>query len=260
MRQKGITNIRKNLLLVIINHENMAKITENIKSLADIINTLQALDNSDFIQEQWLTPEDVELVKSDLIAKISEYKEQIQWYIEYKLWERHEHEILSTGLWEKAKQFLDRKKSEDNKIASIDSRIDFICKISKITELKTINWEIKYVWWEKMKVTDNTLLPEDMKKHVFVHTIETEDKEEKEDLIEKWYIEDIVYPGLPEIKKWFKWVMSWWDTKIIELWNNLNAGVITKEEHEEEMKKIKEEQKKYEWKIRIDDSKSISIK
>lgn len=236
------------------------KIIDNVNSLADIMNTFKQLEDPEFINEQWITPEDINTVKEELTKKMEQYKSEVQEYIEYKLTERQEHVILYSGISDHITTLAKRMNIEDNKIKKIDSWIDYLCKFAGITELKTPVAEIKYTGWDKMKVTDNTLLPEDMKKHVFIHTIETDKKEERKDLIGKWYKEEINYPWLPEIKKWFKWVVSGRDKKILELWNQLNAGDISKEEHEEEMKKIKEEQKIYEWKIRIDDSKSLSIK
>lgn len=238
----------------------MTNIVDNIKSLADIMNTLSNLDNPEYVTEQGITQEELPMIKEELQKQLDQYKDQTQEYIEYKLTVRQEHLILANGINEQIKTLSNRMKIENNQISYIDSWIDYLCKFAWIEKLKTAIAEIKYTWWEKTKVTDFTILPEDLKEHIFTLTVEAKDKEEQESLIEKWYKEDIIYSSLPEIKKWFKWVMSWWDEKILELWNQLNAEVITKEEHEEEMKKIKEEQKQYEWKVRIDDSKSLSIK
>ena len=71
------------------------KITENIKSFIDIMNTLKQLDDPIFVEENQLTPEDIELVKQELKKKVSEQKEEAIKYVIYKLKERKEHQILS---------------------------------------------------------------------------------------------------------------------------------------------------------------------
>ena len=234
------------------------KITENIKSFIDIMNTLKQLDDPIFVEENQLTPEDIELVKQELKKKVSEQKEEAIKYVIYKLKERKEHQILSNWISEEIKTFTERKKIQDNAVKGIDNWIDYICKTIDITELKDPAWEIKYTWAPKMKVTTDwvELLPDELKSFS-LSDIKVWDIEKIKEL---WYDIASVPLWLPEIKKWYSQLEKSWDEQTKYLWDQLKANVITQQEHDEELAKIVNEKKKYDWKIWIDDSKSISIK
>lgn len=202
------------------------KLTENIKSLAEVISTFEQLDSPEFLQEQWLSEEDALSVRDELKLQIENYKSEIQSYIEYKLWERQEHVILWKGIADQIMILADRMKAEENKVRKIDSWIDYLCQIAGITGLKTPLAEIKYTGWDKMKVEDVTVLPEELRSY----TYKAEDKE------------------------YLKWVLISAGIEIEEIPWNLN-------DIKKRYKTLSEEQKKeLEGKIRIDDSKSISIK
>lgn len=198
---------------------------KNIKSLADIMHTMQQLEDQEFLTEQWLTQEDVASVRKELEDQMEPYKAEVQSYIEYKLTERQDHVILSSWIGDQIKTLSERKQIEDNKIKKIDWWIDYLCKFAGITWLKTPVAEIKYTWGDKMKVVDISALPESMKNY----TTGVIMQKDIEAIKEMWYEISESAVWLPVIKKRY---------------NGL----------------LEEEKKKLEGKIRIDDSKSISIK
>jgi len=201
-------------------------IFKNIKSLADIMHTMQQLEDPEFLTEQWLTEEDVGVVKKELEDQMEPYKAEVQSYIEYKLTERQEHVILSRWISDQITTLAERMKVEDNKIKKIDSWIDYLCKFAGLTGLKTPVAEIKYTGWDKMKVEDPKVLPEELRVYDLIEPIAPKDRET---LLELWYSFSMWHCWLTVVKKRYK--------------------------------TLSEEQKKgLEGKIRIDDSKSISIK
>lgn len=204
------------------------KITENIKSLHETLYLLDSLDDVEFLTSNWIIPEEVDVIKSDLHEKINQYKWEAQSYVEYKLTERMDHVILSNGISETIKTLSERKKQEDNKIASIDKRIDYVCKIAWITGLKTPTGEVKYTWGEKMNIIDEAIpmLPDTLKKYEARIEVSPEHKEAIEKM---WYLVTLNHTGLVEMKKRYK---------------NLSE----------------EEQKNLEGKIWINNTKSLSIK
>ena len=204
----------------------MAKITENIKSLAEIITTLSNLEDQEFITEQWLSEQDILDIRSELNKEMDKYKSDVQSYVEYKLNERMEHQILSSWISEKIKILNERKSSEDKKIEKIDWWIDYLCKFAWITWLKTPAWEIKYTWSDKMKIQDIDILPENLKELIIPIKFEFS---QKKSLEEFWIQVEVKSKWLNEVKKRYKTLSD-------------------------------EERKQFEWKIWIDDSKSISIK
>ena len=204
----------------------MAKITENIKSLAEIITTLSNLEDQEFITEQWLSEQDILDIRSELNKEMDKYKQDVQSYVEYKLNERMEHQILSSWISEKIKILNERKSSEDKKIEKIDWWIDYLCKFAWITWLKTPAWEIKYTWSDKMKIQDIDILPENLKELIIPIKFEFS---QKKSLEEFWIQVEVKSKWLNEVKKRYKTLSD-------------------------------EERKQFEWKIWIDDSKSISIK
>jgi len=201
------------------------KLTDNLASIHEVMATMDQLQDPQFIQDNGVTEEELPLILEDLKKQLESYKSEIQWYLGYQLEKRQEHVIMSNGIWNQIKLLSERKSAEDKKIWNIDKRIDYLCKIAGIEKMKTPLWEISYTGGDKMKVIDTSVLPESLKN----------------------YTTGVILP-----RDIITFQALWYEIIESPVW----LSIIKKR-----YKELSEEDKKIcEWKIWIDQTKSLSVK
>lgn len=170
-----------------------------------------------------------------------------------------EKEWEATIIDNEIKRLLALKTNKLNTVEKLKNYISRALQSQQIEKLDLDIFKFSFKPSEQMKVIEwsQELLPDDL---VYYSLDDDLNKEQANEISKLWYEVTKCPKWLTEIKKRYKWLIQERDEKILELGNNLNADVITKEEHDDEMKKIKEEKHAYEWKIRIEEKQNLQIK
>lgn len=178
------------------------KILDNITSLRELMQMVEDLQDPNYLAANGILLEEAPDMIEELRNELAKYSDQVQDYIEWILRKRMEKHILSNGIADQIKTLQERKQKEDRAIDNDDKRLDFVCRSAGIDKLKTPVGEISYYGGEKMKVIDESVLPEELKIRSFTIVPETEIEADR--CREQWYTENVKIASLPEIKKRYK--------------------------------------------------------
>ncbi len=150
------------------------KILQNITSLRELMQMVEDLQDPNYLAANGILLEEAPDMIEELRNELAKYSDQVQDYIEWILRKRMEKQILSNGIADQIKNLQERKQKEDRAIENDDKRLDFVCRSAGITGLKTPVGEISYSGGEKMKVVDESVIPEQLKTRTFTIEPETE--------------------------------------------------------------------------------------
>lgn len=179
-----------------------AIVLQNITSLRELMQMVEDLQDPNYLAANGILLEEAPDMIEELRNELAKYSDEVQGYIEWVLMKRMDKQILSNGIADQIKNLQERKQKEDRAIENDDKRLDFVCRSAGITGLKTPVGEISYSGGEKMKVVDESVLPEELKTRSF--TIVPVSWIEADRYREQWYTENVKIASLPEIKKRYK--------------------------------------------------------
>jgi len=141
----------------------MPNIIENIKSLADVMNTMDQLNDPQFIEEQWLSEEDVTNISQELIAQLEVYKSEANDYVAYQLSKRQDALIMLNGRDIEIKRLTELMNWDKKKVERIEKWIDYILQTFKIEKMETELNKLSYRKSESVEFVDEALIPEKFK-------------------------------------------------------------------------------------------------
>lgn len=178
------------------------KITENLKSLRELMSLLENLDDTTFLSDNWIDEEEIELLKVDLKEKMIQYYDQVKDYIEFKLQEKQEHDIMIYWIEDKIKTLSDRISYHKKSSEKIVNWIDYLMTVCKIDSLETPLAKLSYTSTKNMIVEDSwvSLLPSFLQSYSLDSAINDEIKDKLE---KNWLNIKVSRWDLREIKKWF---------------------------------------------------------
>lgn len=139
-------------------------IRDSITNLAEAMHILEQLENSEYLEANGISPEEVPELKKVAEELVAKSQDEAKPFIEYKLRQRQEASIFVAGLDAEIKRLMELKSSHDKKIASADKQIDYLLKLFKIDKLKTEINELSYRKSEAVVLVDETLIPTEFKK------------------------------------------------------------------------------------------------
>ena len=139
-------------------------IKETINNLSDAMLLMEQLENPEYLEANGISPEEVPELQAyaqDLVAKS---QNEVKPFIEWRLKQRQDSMIFSTGLDAEIKRLMELKSSHDRKVVSVDKQIDYLLKLFKIEKMQTEINELSYRKSEAVIFTDEALIPAEYKK------------------------------------------------------------------------------------------------
>lgn len=127
------------------------KTSELIQNITELKISINSLDDENFIQEQWLTNEDILLVKEELKKQIASNKEEMHKKIDFLLGKRRK-ELWFIGSNNIEIQELQKSnESHTAEITKMDNYIHFVCKALDADTKNKISLQNGVVCYSKKK-------------------------------------------------------------------------------------------------------------
>lgn len=158
-------------------------IKESINNLSDAMLLMEQLDNPDYLEGNWIAPEEVEDLKAYAQELVAKSQSETKPFIEWRLKQRQDSMIFSAGLDAEIKRLMELKQAHDRKVASVDKQIDYLLKLFKIEKMQTEINELSYRKSEAVVFTDEEAIPVYYKKEKITVSV---DKTEIKKALKAW--------------------------------------------------------------------------
>ena len=158
-------------------------IKESINNLADAMLLMEQLENPNYLEGNWIAPEEVEDLKAYAQELVAKSQNEVKPFIEWRLKQRQDSTIFSAGLDAEIKRLMELKQAHDRKVASVDKQIDYLLKLFKIEKMQTEINELSYRKSEAVVFTDEEAIPAEYKKEKVTVSV---DKTEIKKALKAW--------------------------------------------------------------------------
>lgn len=139
------------------------KITDQIKDLYSAMLLLEQLDDSEYLESNWISPEESEEFKTYTKEQIQNYKDQAKDYINYKLRQRQELLLPIPGIKAEIERLKTLEENYQKKSDAIEKWVDYLMQGFGLTELQTELNKLSYRKSEAVILTDEASIPEEYK-------------------------------------------------------------------------------------------------
>lgn len=148
------------------------KITDNITDLYSAMLLLEQLEDQDYLEANWISPEEVEDFKKEVQNQVADYKSQAEEYIARQLRARNESLMFVTGIDSEIARLQELKASHQKKADSVAKWVDFLMQTFKIEKLDTELNKLSYRKSEAVILTNEELIPAEYKKEKLTISID----------------------------------------------------------------------------------------
>jgi len=129
----------------------------------EVINTIDKLDDVEFLAESWVTDEEIPLIKEELTKEIEKYKSEAKSYVEYKLKERQDYVMQIPWIEFEIKRLQELASWYQKKADRVEKWIDYIMQTFQIEKLETMLHKLSYRTSESVSILDEALIPDEFK-------------------------------------------------------------------------------------------------
>lgn len=158
-------------------------ITEQIKDLASALHLLGQLEESEYLEANNISPEEVAVFKAEITEQIKNYQDQVKEYINYKLKERQELLLPVAGIEAEIERLQTLKEWMLKKCEKIKQWVDYLLRTFGIAKMQTDLHQLSYLASHSVVFTDVDQIPEKFKTKEIVENIKISKPEIKKAII-----------------------------------------------------------------------------
>lgn len=156
---------------------------ETIKNLNDLMQVLWGLDNTEYLEANWIEESEVEELKADLFLKVKEYKEQFKEQMEFLSKRRQDLKMQAEWWLAESKRLKELSDNYMKGVERMEKSMDFFMKAVGEEKLDTSLYHLSYRKSESVEIKDENLLPSEF---VTVTEVKKADKIAIKKAIKDW--------------------------------------------------------------------------
>lgn len=139
----------------------MTKIIENIKNLSEAMVLLDNLSNPEYLEANWITEDEVEWFKQDILKEIQWYENDLEWVLNYLSRQRQQYWIMSQWYLEESLRIKQLADTYEKKMKNIEKSMDFFLNAYNKKEFNTELYKLSYRKSESVEISNENALPKE---------------------------------------------------------------------------------------------------